>query len=188
MPKKPLLIIAAVAVMLVGATSAYGDYTQEIWNGWFSWGTLTYDDYNYYYSADGGVVLDTVNDAGTYDLFYLTQQAQLVEAFVCSQLDDTIYLAVSYVDGSKPHGESGQKEVDDGGWSGSAVRRKNEVETIFSSVEGTWDTDEEDDYFDYTMCPCPPNTPTYSGKWYVTDSTPSGLTGDGGSSGYRERP
>ncbi|MEA3311792.1 MAG: hypothetical protein U9Q76_06195 [candidate division WOR-3 bacterium] len=178
---KTLLLIAAIAVMLVGATSAYGYH--EAWDGWFSWGILYYEDSAYTCSSPGGTVYDST--AGTVDNFYFSGGIP-VAAFVCSAINDTIYLTVSSSTGSKTTGQSGTKEGN-GDWSGSAVRRgPSHPPQTFSLVRGTWDTQDTEGqtrYFDYR-----PATPTYSARWNVSYSIPWGITGRGGSSGYRIRP
>ncbi|MEA3311460.1 MAG: hypothetical protein U9Q76_04495 [candidate division WOR-3 bacterium] len=178
---KTLILIAAVAVMLVAATSASAYY--EAWNGWFSSGTLTYGGNNYYYSDTGGIACDSTYSA-TRDTFYLPD-TNFVTAFpfVCSAIHDTIYLNANRFTGGKETGQSSTKEGN-GDWSGSAVRRgPGHPPQTFSLVRGTWDTSGPGECFDYR-----PATPTYSAGWHVTRSTPLGLGGDGTSSGYRIRP
>ncbi|MEA3311949.1 MAG: hypothetical protein U9Q76_06995, partial [candidate division WOR-3 bacterium] len=151
------------------------------------WGILYYEDSAYTCSSPGGTVYDST--AGTVDNFYFSGGIP-VAAFVCSAINDTIYLTVSSSSGNKPTGESGTKEGR-GNWSGSAVRRgPSHPPQTFTLVRGTWDTgtDDDDMYFDYTMCPCPPGgPPTYLAKWDVSYSNPLGITGGGGSSGERTR-
>ncbi|TKJ38027.1 hypothetical protein CEE36_10840, partial [candidate division TA06 bacterium B3_TA06] len=60
------LLIAAIAVMLVGATSAYGYY--EHWDGWFNSGYLTYGD-TYDYVSGEGVLQDRTY--GSVDSFFV---------------------------------------------------------------------------------------------------------------------
>ncbi|TKJ38001.1 hypothetical protein CEE36_10850 [candidate division TA06 bacterium B3_TA06] len=189
MSKKTLLIIAAIAVMLVGATSAYGYY--ETWDSLFISGTLTYGGNDYQQTGDYyGIAYDSTVTGGTTDTF--SAFIWPVALRFVSANGDTIDLSVRNFTGNKETGTSGTKEGA-GTWSGSAVRYKNGVpETRWTSVSGTWDTEDQGGqtyYFDYTMCPsCPPNIPTYSARWDVTSSTPGGLnalTGDGGSSGHR---
>lgn len=179
MASKKALIIIAVAMILVTASSAYA--YKETWDGWFSGGYLTYNSYYYYYSGSGGDVCDST--LSTTDLFYICPGEPVANIpFVCSALDDTIYLTVSYVSGWKYTGQTGTKEAHDGYWSGSGVRRKTQVETIFTSIIGSWDTDDPGDKFDYTTDP-----DTYSAQWDVTSSSPVGLGGHGTSSGERTR-
>ena len=182
MSKKTLLVIAAVAVMLVGATSAYG--YDEMWSGWWYSGTLTYNSHDYT-AVDSGYVSDsTFSD--TTDTFYLPQDVIVNFIYVVGEIEDTIEFENTVFTGSKPTGQSGTKEGS-GVWLGSAILRRSGLPpVVFDTVEGTWNTREAGDYFDYTMCPpCPPRTPTYSAKWVVTRSVPDGITGGGTCSGTR---
>jgi len=176
MPKKTLLVIAAVAVMLVGATRAYGYY--EVWNGWFNSGQLTYDGYTYNYVEGQSTVEDTT--AGSVDSF--TIHAIPYRSFYCATTGYTIRLWVTTATGWKDTGQSGQKEVNRGAtWSGMAILTRPPLDPDTFDVVGTWDTTTEPgDCFNY---PDPPDTPTYSAHWYVDGSSPFGLDGEGGSSG-----
>jgi len=178
---KKLIVIAAVAVMLVAATSAYGYY--EDWDGWFNSGYIRYGGNDY-----TSVGSDIVSDSTIYekpDDFYLKANASVDFVYYDGSYEDTITLGISRFFGSKTTGQSGQKEGS-GGWSGTAILTIPGLPpVVFDTVEGTWNTRDAGDYFDYTMCPCPPDTPTYSAKWVVTRSVPPGLTGADGSAGDR---
>jgi len=182
MKRKPktLLIIAAVAVMLVAATSAYGDdYTHESWNGWFNSGTLTYNDTAYTFVAGDNLVDDYTD--GSQDRFCLSCVAYT--SFACVETDDTIEVRVSTFTGSKPTVQEDQKEGR-GNWTGTAVLKRSGLPPVnFTTIVGTWNTgDEYDDmYFDYDDYP--EEDATYSAKWRVSNSDPEGLEGEGGSSG-----
>lgn len=181
MLKHKALILAAVIVMLAAATTAQA--YNETWYGWFSSGTLYYGMNSYVKAVDtAGTASDST--IGSRDTFYTNYGGGAMSwiPFVCSSIDDTIYLTISDGTGGKDTGQSGQKDGN-GVWSGSAVRRKNSVETIWTSVSGTWDTGTryDSEYFNYV-----PNPDTYYGGWDVTSSTPSGLTGSGYSNGGRQ--
>ena len=175
MPKKALLVIAAVAVMLVAATSAYG--YDEMWSGWWYSGTLTYNSHDYtgvdtgYVSDSKGVLTDT---------FYLPQDVIVDFIYVIGEIKDTIEFEDTMFTGSKPKGQSGTKEGS-GVWLGSAILRRSGLPpVVFDTVEGTWNTRDAGDYFDYGGRP-----PIYSAEWVVTRSVPDGLTGGGTCSGQR---
>jgi len=171
---KTLLIIAAVAVMLVAATNASAYH--EHWDGWFNSGYLTYDGYTYNHVEGIGGVADTTN--GDVDEFFL--DAITVITFYCSGTDGTIVVRLTSSSGSKPTGQEDQKEGS-GNWGGTAVLTRPGLPNVnFTTLVGTWDTNDAGDYFNYA-----PETPTYSAKWYVSYSDPDGLTGAGGSAGYR---
>lgn len=174
--KTPLLI-AAVAVMLLSATSAQAYY--ETWNGWFNAGTLTYNGYDYTYSGSGGEATDSTYTAGVKDTFYSFTPNVGGAAFVCDMLSDTIYLSISTMIGTKETGTSGIKDGS-GTWSGSAIRRKNQVENTWNSIYGSWDTNGDTYKFDYN-----PVTPTYYAEWTVTGGSSGYPTGGGTSSGQR---
>ncbi len=179
MSKKTLLIIAAIAVILAGATSAYGYY--ETWDGWFNSGYLIlYDEYTFDYVEGQSTVEDIT--AGSVDSFVI--RAILYRSFYCATTGYTIRLWVTTASGSKDTGQEGQKEVDDGEWSGMAILRRPPLHPDTFDVGGTWDTgDEEDDmYFDYPYH----ETPTYSAHWDALRSSPLGLTGKGGSAGDKQ--
>ncbi len=181
MSKKTLLIIAAVAVMLVGATSAYGYWEQ--WDGWWYSGTLTYNSHDYT-AVDFGYVSDsTFSD--TTDTFYLPQDVIVNFIYVVGEIEDTIEFEDTVFTGSKPTGQSGQKEGS-GEWAGMAILRRSGLPPDTFTIWGTWDTDGANEYFDYRTCPCPPgDPPTYTADWDVTGSYPDGITGGGTCSGTR---
>ncbi len=175
MSKKTLLIIAAVAVMLVGATNAYGYH--EVWNGWFNSGYLTFlgsDTFDY---VEGQSTVEDIT-AGSVDSFVI--RAILYRSFYCATTGYTIRLWVTTASGSKDTGQSGQKEVNRGAtWSGFArlYDDENNLRETFD-VGGTWNTLVGGDCFNYGGTP-----PIYSAEWDMTDSEPDGLEGAGGSSG-----
>jgi len=176
MRTKKLLLITAVAVMLVGATNAYGYY--EAWDGWFNSGQLRLDDtYTFDYVSGQGTLEDTT--AGSFDSF--TVYAIPVLTFTCSGVG-TITLWAHTASGRKPTGQSGQKEVNRGAtWLGFARLYDDNFDPVltFTSVIGTWNTTVvEGDCFNYGGRPH-----IYSAHWVVGRSTPDGLTGDGGSAG-----
>jgi len=175
---KKLLLIAAIAVMLVGAASAYGDdYTHETWDGWFNSGTLHYNSKNY-------TIVESYNtvDDSTYtltpphrDTFYLTVDAL---TFVCAAgYNDSIFVCISAFTGGKEYGTSGTHEGS-GFWSGSGYS-DNSGETKLFDFGGTWAS--TGNHFNYDSEP----DPTYTADWDVTGSNPPGITGDGTCSGYR---
>lgn len=175
--KKTSLLIAAVAVMLLSATSAQAYY--ETWDGWFNGGYLYYGGYYYYYVAGtGGGEADDRSDSPRDTFYDFTPNAGGIK-FVNSYLADTIFLSISTMYGGKVTGTSGEKEGS-GTWAGTAIRRKNTVETTFTSVTGIWNTTYQYDCFDYDNSP-----PTYEAHWTVTGSDPDGLDGYGSSSGQR---
>ena len=180
---KKLLVIAAVAVMLVGATSAYGYY--EDWDGWFNSGYITYGGNNYT-SVGSNVVSDSTLLLLPQDNFYLKANASVDFVYDGGWYEDTLTLGISRFFGSKPTGdESGHKEGS-GGWSGSARVHGPGHPDLYFTIWGTWDTDGANEYFDYRTCPCPPgDPPTYTADWDVTGSYPDGITGGGTCSGTR---
>ncbi len=180
MSKKTLLLIAGVILVLAAATSAYG--YREAWDGWFRTGTLYYNGHAYVNTET--TTYGTAGDStiGARDTFFeFTWPAQ--KAFVYSTDHDTIYLSISEFTGSKEYLQSGTKEGN-GVWSGSAVRSNNGTETTWTTVSGTWDTNDGTECFDYTTEP-----DSYTAGWDVTYSNPGGanaLTGWGTSYGERK--
>ncbi len=183
MPKKALLVIAAVAVMLMAATSAYGDdYTHERWDGWFNSGHLNYNSKTYTIVESYRMVEDS-----TYtfpppprpgrDTFYLTVD---VLTFVCAAgYNDSIFVCIPTFTGGKEYGTSGTHEGS-GLWSGSGYSDNSaEPETKLFDFWGTWASTGND--FNYDSEP----DPTYTADWDVTGSNPPGITGDGTCSGHR---
>ncbi|NLI97872.1 hypothetical protein GX441_04340 [bacterium] len=177
MGKNKALILVAVVMVLASASTTYGYY--ERWTGWFSEGTLICSGYSYTRDGTGGAADDTTCSGSppTRDTFYTPNSVHV--GFVCSALNDTIYLTVSSLYGGKDTGRSGIKSGS-GTWAGSAIRRKNTVEQTWNSLTGTWNTDTEGDGFDYT--PLPDDPATYSLHWYVYSTL--SLSGGGTSSGY----
>lgn len=174
MSKKTLLIIAAVAVMLAGATSAYG--YDETWDGWFNSGYIIYGGHEFT-SVGSDCVSDSTIDFKPDD-FYLPNDA--IVDFVYGS--DTITLGVSGFTGSKPRGQSGTKEGS-GGWSGMAILTIPGLPpVVFDTVEGTWRSTYP--HFNYDSEP----DPTYTASWLVTRSVPDGITGGGTCSGQRTYP
>jgi len=180
MKRKPktLLIIAAVAVMLVAATSAYGYY--EAWDGWFNSGYLEYFGARFEYTGGEGVLYDcTYGDVDSFFVYAVTPGT-----FTCESGEYAGYYIKLWpgASGSKPTGRRGHKEVDDGAtWTGKAILYipGPPLQTVEFTLEGTWDTEFYYYYFNYV-----PATPTYSANWYFGNSTPGGFTdGDGGSEG-----
>ena len=176
MSKKTLLIIAAVAVMLMGATNAYGYH--EIWNGWVNSGTLYYDSKTYRY-VEGGMEVDD----STYifpsppspglDTFGIWTSIPRI-AFVCAAGDyDSIFVYISRVWGGKPYGTSGQ--IDGSGfWSGEGYSNRDmKQEHQLFTFGGTWEAT-----FDY-------GPKTYEGTWMKTWSDTPGVSGSGTCSGKR---
>ncbi|MEA3311213.1 MAG: hypothetical protein U9Q76_03220, partial [candidate division WOR-3 bacterium] len=173
---KTLLVIAAIAVMLAAATSASAYY--ERWEGWFNSGHLTYGGYTYNYAYGEGIVEDYTS--GDIDTFAI--HAIPVLGFTCLENGGTIVLRVITSTGWKPTGQEGQKEGR-GNWTGTAVLTITGLPDMDFTLEGTWDTGTpiDDMYFDYTDYP--EEDATYSAKWRVSNSTPLGLDGEGGSAG-----
>ncbi|MBA7605296.1 hypothetical protein ES703_12426 [subsurface metagenome] len=179
MRNKKILIIAAVAVMLVGATSAYAYH--EVWDGWFNSGYLILSDVEteqYFEYVEGEGILEDLT-AGDIDTFFIA--AISVLTFTCIETGDTIKLWAAPASGSKPTGQSGIKEVNEGAaWSGMAILRRSGLPPDTFDVEGTWDTTSEaGDCFNYL----PGKPPNYSAHWEISNSEPEGLTGAGGSAG-----
>jgi len=174
---KTLIVIAAIAVMLVGATNAYA-YT-ECWNGWFNSGELTLtlgqQEYPFDYVSGQGVLEDTTN--GDVDEFVIHTIPVLT--FTCSGVG-TIKLWAHTASGWKDTGQSGQKEAEEGEWEGMAILTITGLPPDTFDVVGTWETDDAGDYFNYGGAP-----PIYSAEWDMTDSEPDGLNGVGGSEGER---
>jgi len=177
MPKKALIIIAAVAVMLVAATSAYGDdYTHESWNGWFRSGTLTYNMTAY------TVVENTCNEVedSTYifpprpgrDMFGRWTAITYI-TFICADDGDSIFVYIATVTGGKEYGTSGTHEGS-GSWSGEGYSDSSaKPETKLFDFGGTWEAT-----FDY-------GPKTYEGTWMKTWSDTPGVSGSGTCSGHR---
>ncbi|TKJ41353.1 hypothetical protein CEE36_08540 [candidate division TA06 bacterium B3_TA06] len=181
MSKKTLLIIAAVAVMLVAATNAYGDdYSYESWDGWFNSGELDYNGKTY------TIVWSVLEvDDSTYtispphrDTFGIWVKIPAV-AFVCvARPGDSIFVYIdTLTTGGKEYGTSGTKEGE-GYWygDGSQYNEHGQLVKIFD-FGGTWEAT-----FNYNTEP----DPTYEGTWMVTWSGwPVLVTGDGTCSGKR---
>ena len=172
---KKLLIIAAIAVMLMGATSAYGYY--EGWNGWFNSGYLRYGG-NDFTSGGSGIVSDSTLILEEEDDFYLKANASVDFVYDGGWYEDTITLGISRFFGSKPTDQSGQKEGS-GGWSGMAILRRSGLSPDTFTVVGTWRSTYP--HFNYDSEP----DPTYTASWLVTGSVPDGITGGGTCSGTR---
>jgi len=168
---KKLLLIAAIAVMLVGATSAYGYY--ESWNGWFNSGYLRYGGNDFTSVGGWDVVSDSTIDEELDD-FYL--KVNVCVHFVYGS--DTIMLGIDGFTGSKETDTTGTKEGS-GDWLGSAILTIPGLPpVVFDTVEGTWRSTYP--HFNYDTRP-----PTYTASWLVTRSVPAGITGAGGSAGER---
>jgi len=169
MPKKTLLVIAAVAVMLVAATSAYGYH--EVWDGWFNSGYLTLDSDTFDYVEGQSTVEDYT--AGSVDSF--TIWAIPYRSFYCATTGYTIRLWVTTATGWKYTVQEGQKEAYDGGWTGEAILYRPLLpDDLDFDVWGTWGSTYP--HFNY-------NTDSYTAWWRVSNSRPLGLGGKGGSSG-----
>ncbi|TET23029.1 MAG: hypothetical protein E3J71_03830 [Candidatus Stahlbacteria bacterium] len=173
------LLIAAVAVMLVGATSAYGYH--ETWNGWFNSGELTYLGATFKYTEGEGVLRDTTD--GDVDRFLVPTVTP--STFTCESGEWEGYYIKLWpgASGWKYTGQSEQKEAYDGGWTGFARLYIPFVKPDTFNVEGTWDTDDFGDYFSYGGIP-----PIYSAEWDITNSDLDRLDGAGGSEGERVYP
>ena len=171
---KKLLLIAAIAVMLVGATRAYGYY--EVWNGWFNSGYLTLDSDTFDYVEGQSTVEDTT--AGSVDSF--TIHAIPYRSFYCATTGYTIRLWVTGASGWKYTDQEGQKQAYNGAWSGKAILRRSGLPpVVFDTVEGTWWSTYP--HFNYDSEP----DPTYTASWLVTGSDPDGITGGGICTGTR---
>lgn len=167
------LLIAAVAVMLVGATNAYG--YEEGWDGWFTDGYLDCNDKTYDYVEGDNVVDDSTNNLGTVDLFYRLSIPAI--AFVCAAgWNDSIFVYIATFTGEKEYGLSGTHDGS-GFWTGSGYSDRAKTTNLFD-FGGTWEAT-----FDYT--PLPENDPIYEGTWLVTWSWPVPVGGIGSSSGER---
>jgi len=167
---KTLLIIAAVAVMLMGATSASAYY--EGWDGWFNSGSLDYDSKTYEYVEGGIGVDDSTVTAVRRDTFYRTAIPAI--AFVCAAgPGDSIFVYIATFTGGKATGEISTTGT--GLWTGEGYSDRVKNNWLFD-FGGTWET-----YFNYR-----PDPPTCEGTWTVTGSFPPNVvTGSGGISGER---
>jgi len=137
------------------------------WGGGYTYGEGTLEDNTY----------------GSSDTFFVS--AICFSTFTCGEGGpyEGYYIKLwPGASGSKPTGQSGQKEVDDGAtWEGYGrlYIPSTPPETVDFTVEGTWNTTvEEGDCFDYGGRPA-----IYSAHWVVTVSDPEDLTGAGGSAG-----
>jgi len=168
------LLIAAVAVMLVAATSASAYY--ERWEGWFNSGHLFYGDDTYDYVEGEGVLEDRTY--GSVDSFFVS--AVCISTFSCTEKGWTIKLWPG-ASGYKYTGQSEQKQVEDGAWTGFARLYRPELPDVEFTVGGTWNTtDEPGDCFNYWGRPY-----IYSAHWVLSESDPLDLRGAGGSAGER---
>ncbi|MBA7628331.1 hypothetical protein ES703_35810 [subsurface metagenome] len=162
------LLIAAVAVMLVAATSAYSYY--ETWDGWFNSGNLYYNSKTYSY-VEGGIGVDDSTTRIGMDLFYRTTIPRI--AFVCAAgYRDSIFVYIDEFGGAKEYGQSGTTEGI-GSWSGIGYADRAGSTMLFY-FGGSWEAE-----FDYTD---PPDG-TYEGTWRETQSSIPGVRGSGTSSG-----
>lgn len=171
--KRLLLPIAAVAAMLLTATSAYAYH--ETWNGWFLTGILYYGGDTYTRSITGGPSARDSSIGTSIDTFYMHLWTTNFQ-FVCTtDPDKIIYLSVPTFGGTKEHGEEDTKEGI-GSWSGIAYCPGNNN----YSISGTWDTGGGTEYFDYDNDP-----PTYTAGWDVTGGAMGHPTGGGTCDGER---
>jgi len=174
MSKKVTLIIAAVAMILVAASSAYA-YT-ELWTGGCGSGTLTYngDDYYYGYGNYTGYIRDTTKTAGqrdTFDLYTNTWHAVFYYDLHGANPDSLVILNYSWgFRGGKVTGTSGTKYG-----SGTFYAACSNKVFLFTS---TWSAMSSPYGFFYTSSP-----PTVSGTWSVDANQPyygpGTLTGSG---------
>ena len=162
--KRHIIVVLATIALLVTAGTAYG--YGETWGGWFTSGTIYYNNNPYTWSGSGGSVKDTTG--GTTDLFYITSA---VPTLPFTYGTDTIFLAVNSFNGSKPTGQTGTKGGG-GNWGGSYYIKSSAQS---GNISGTWLAS-----FDYSN-----NPPTYRGGWTVTSATPPIQRGDGSSVGQR---
>jgi len=172
---KKLLIIAAVAVMLAVATSAYSYY--EAWDGWFNSGYLECLDDTFYYTSGSGTLWDRTY--GSVDSFFI--YAVTPSTFTCESGEYAGYYIKLWpgATGWKDTGQSGHKEAYNGAWTGKArLYIPDPPQTFDFTVWGTWNTSTDDDYFNYGGIPY-----TYSAHWRALRSSPFGITGEGGSAG-----
>jgi hypothetical protein len=174
MSKKTLLLIAGVAIMLAGATSAHAYH--EIWDGWFDSGSLHYNSKTYTVVENNLIVNDSTYSP-TRDTFYLTVD---VIAFVCAAgYNDSIFVCIPTFTGGKETGTSGT-HLGDGSWSGSGYSDRSATNKLFD-IWGTWGTYIDPDCFNYGGLP-----PIYDADWRVIGSNPEGfVTGSGTCSGQR---
>jgi hypothetical protein len=174
MSKKTLLLIAGVAIMLTGATSAYAYH--EGWDGWFNSGTLYYNSKTYTISGSCFCADDSTFSV-TVDTFYVTAVPRI--AFICAAgYGDSIfvYIDVTFT-GWKYTGQSGTK-AGAGSWSGSGYSNRLMTNKLFD-FWGTWAS--TGNHFYYR-----PSPPTYTADWVVTGSNPlNAVTGGGTCSGSR---
>jgi hypothetical protein len=172
---KKLLIIAAVAVMLAGATSASA--YQETWNGWFNSGWLTFlSGDTFYYSYGSSTLHDTT--AGSVDQFY--NYTVNPSTFTCATSGYYIMLWPHTPSGYKYTGQSGQKSSHNGVWEGTAKLYNNSHQLLQEfDVSGTWAS--TGNGFNYDTDP-----DSYTAEWRLITSNPEDLEGRGGSAGTRQ--
>ncbi|MBN2379659.1 hypothetical protein JXM67_07655 [candidate division WOR-3 bacterium] len=164
-------------LILAGVTTGYATEYEERWDGWFDTGTLYYNSVAYTLVGEAtATVYDTTYSVSIDTFYYITQPALFL--FISAD-NDSIRLSITVFRGYKGTGTSGTKEGT-GGWIGQGLRMKNTVETTFTTVIGTWDTNGGSEYFDYNSSP-----PVYTAGWDVIGSSPSGLSGGGTNSGQR---
>jgi hypothetical protein len=177
MRTKKLLLIAAIAVMLAAATSAYGYH--EVWDGWWSSGWIDYNDHLYTQSGEGGYIRDYTYSA-TRDTFYFGAAMALIP-FVCEEIDDTICLELplSETYGGKETGTEDTKEGE-GEWSGTGYHLEDHELVWIFDILGTWYSTAPN-HFNYDSRP----DPTYTAESPSTGSNPPGVRARGYSRGYR---
>jgi hypothetical protein len=99
---KTLLLIAGVAIMLAGATSAYGYL--ERWEGWFNSGYLICLDSRFDYTTGSGTLEDMTD--GSDDYFFVSSVTP--STFTCESGEYAGYYIMLWPDasGSKPTGQA----------------------------------------------------------------------------------
>ncbi len=184
--KTPLLI-AAVAVMLLSATSAQAVYW-ESWTGYFATGYIHVYNKDYDFSMSGSSGRTVCKEGSTRDTF-LNDSTDFVGYFVNTEtmVPDTLkltgatYLTHPKFFGWKYTGQSGTKEGEDGLWCAYARAGSNGTYTYFY-IWGAWSTSGGDEYFNYNNTP-----PTWSGHWSVTGvQSPLEASGYGTVGGTRQ--
>lgn len=170
---KPILLIAAVAVMSAAATSvqAYSEH----WSGFFGGGTITYNNTTYTYRNSTSVAPSYIY-AWTYSVsidsitgLYLNKHtgyfynADTTDSLIIELVD---YGSYKKLLGKKETGTSGTKEGD-GTWTGECTNKS-------FYLRGTWDTYGASEYFNYNLTP-----PVGNGGWDVTWSSTAGVSGSG---------
>lgn len=169
---KTSLLIAAVAVMLLSATSAQAVYW-ESWTGFFADGYIHVYNKDYTFSTSGSSGRTVCKEGTAKDTFY-NDSTNFVAYFIYDEevVPDTLkltgatYLTHPKFFGTKDTDQEDQKEGS-GIWCAYAQAGSNGDYTYFY-IWGAWlcNNIQEDKCFDYDNTP-----PTFYGTWNVTQGT-----------------